>query len=319
MKQEVIEDFLNLPGIAGVALMDRRSRPYFCGVDRTLNFQQKEALATGILQVLETIPEEFEGFKFHFSGHQVHIYKLDHGIILLVLTRENLVFSDYSQTIKNLKAALREDIANAIARFRLIAGNLTLSKLGHSQQELGQPQQHLSPLTSQNGETPNLFTETRNGTSCLQVISAPLPNPAGDSQTPYPNQPSSLTHPPPETLLPTAEIASSHNLNDLLLALNHLNKFTNQYLGTSVIVNYWKTTRPQHSWLNNFQIDRSAQVSFANITAQELQSPLKGEELQWIREWVLAFIQRCAQAMRDFPTLVEGKALTSEQKALLLG
>jgi hypothetical protein len=126
MKQEVIQDFLNVPGIAGVALMDRRSRPYFCGIDQTLNFQQKETLAQGILQVFETIPDEFESFKFHFGDHQVYIYKLDNGIILLVLTLENLVYSDSLKTIKSLKVVLSEDITKAIATFRLIAGTTTL-------------------------------------------------------------------------------------------------------------------------------------------------------------------------------------------------
>lgn len=54
MKQEVVQNFLDLPGIMGVALMDGRSRPFFCGIDQFLNFQQKEALAQGIRQVIET-------------------------------------------------------------------------------------------------------------------------------------------------------------------------------------------------------------------------------------------------------------------------
>ncbi|MGA7936757.1 MAG: hypothetical protein WCA35_24590, partial [Kovacikia sp.] len=133
MKREVIQDFLNLPGIVSVALMDGRSRPYFCGVDQTLNFQQKEALAQGILRVVETIPEGFETFEFQFTGHQVHIYKLEHGIILLVLTGTNLVYGDYLKTIKDLKAVLKEDITNAIATFRLIAGNvITSSNIGNT-------------------------------------------------------------------------------------------------------------------------------------------------------------------------------------------
>ncbi|HEY9816238.1 MAG TPA: hypothetical protein V6D20_10635, partial [Candidatus Obscuribacterales bacterium] len=88
MQREVVQDFLNLPGIEGVALVDGRSRPYFCGVDQTLNFQQKEALAQGIQQVVETTPPDFEFFEFQFTGHQVYIYKLDHGVILLVLTSD---------------------------------------------------------------------------------------------------------------------------------------------------------------------------------------------------------------------------------------
>ena len=127
MKREVVRDFLNLPGIAGVALMDGRSRPYFCGVDQTLNFQQKEALAQGIRQVVETTPDGFESFVFQFTGHQVYIYKLQHGIILLVLTRTQLVQADYVEVVGKLKVALQEDITTAIATFRLLASDVTMA------------------------------------------------------------------------------------------------------------------------------------------------------------------------------------------------
>ncbi|MDJ1168350.1 hypothetical protein PMG71_02800 [Roseofilum sp. BLCC_M154] len=127
MKREVVEDFLNLPGIAGIALIDRRSRPYFCGVDNTLNFQQKEALAQGLRQVVETTPEGFESFEFQFAQNQVFIYKLPEGMILLVLTTLDLVYSHYADALNHLKAELIADSATAIATVRLLAGSLTLS------------------------------------------------------------------------------------------------------------------------------------------------------------------------------------------------
>ncbi|HEY9616463.1 MAG TPA: hypothetical protein V6C64_06470 [Microcoleaceae cyanobacterium] len=318
MKQEVIQDFLNLPGIAGVALMDGRSRPYFCGVDQTLNFQQKEALAQGILQVVETIPEGFESFEFQFTGHQVHIYKLDRGIILLVLTRDDLVYSDYLQIIKSLKASLREDIANAIATFRLIAGNITLSGISYRK------------------PTPNGSRASEAGISASsQTISPPAP-PTPASVTKSVSLPIAAPSPPeapappivPPTPLPNPAVTeapvaapriSEVTIKDLIADLNHLSKFTTQFLGTHVIVNYWKSTRPNHDWLNNFQIDRSAQLSFTSSTAQELLHPLSTEQQVWVREWIAAFIKRCSQVIRDFPQLIEQKALTAEQRVLLLG
>jgi hypothetical protein len=51
MKREVVQDFLNLPGITGVALIDGRSRPYFHGVEQSLNFQQREALNFNLLAI----------------------------------------------------------------------------------------------------------------------------------------------------------------------------------------------------------------------------------------------------------------------------
>ena len=264
MKPGVIQDFLNLPGIAGIALMDRRSRPYFCGIDQSLNFQQKEALAQGILQVIETIPAGFESFEFQFTQQRVHIYKLDRGIILLVLTQENLVFSDYQKAIQNLTLALDEETVGAIAMMRQTAGNTLSSR------------DYRKPLAS------------------LEL--------------------SSVRNSPPEPQ-PTPSRAT---LTDLLVALNHLSQFTSQYLGTHVIVNYWKTTRPSEEWLTQFQVDRSAHFSL-DVPDHNLLHTLTQQEQEWTQDWVSAFMLRCARVIRDFPAIVEQKALNPHQKALLLG
>lgn len=298
MKQEVIQDFLNLPGIVGVALMDKRSRPYFFGVDQTLNFQQKEALVQGILQVFETIPDGFESFKFHFVGNQVYIYKLDHGLILLVLTRNDLVYADYLRTIKSLKAVLREDITNTIATFRLLAGNVTLSS-----KQLRQPQS--APVQ--------------------QAVAAPPQGQLTLSQTtPSPVQPAPSSDNRPQA--PVAAVASLNapgseigTLNEALLALNHLSQFTTQYLGNHVIANYWKATRPDDDWLQRLQLDRSAQFTLPDTTAQQLQASLTPEQHRIIQVWVAQFIKRCSQVIRDFPNLIQQKALNDAQKKLLLG
>ncbi len=127
MKREVVRDFLNLPGIVGIALMDGRSRPFFLGIDQILNFQQKEALSQGIQQVVETTPANFEFFEFQFSGYRAYIYKLANDVILLVLTNNALVYANFSLILSLLRDELQEDTSNAIANFRLAAGNVTLS------------------------------------------------------------------------------------------------------------------------------------------------------------------------------------------------
>jgi hypothetical protein len=302
MKREVIQDFLNLPGIAGVALMDGRSRPYFCGVDQTLNFQQKEALAQGILQVVETIPDGFDAFEFQFTEHQVRLYKLDRGMVLLVLTRPSLVYADYLGSIKQLKTVLREDIPNAIATFRLIAGNITLSGLNDRKHTNNSP-------TSADGTT---GTEGEGQTT--RFAAPPL-----EAVTP-PSRLDPLPGHPTEALLAASDSTTLElaTLKEAIAALNHLSQFTTQYLGTHVITNYWKATRPQADWLANIQIDRSAQLSFTGSSPQATLTPLTPQEQQWLQAWVSAFTKRCAQVIRDFPTIVEQKALNDRQKALLL-
>lgn len=261
--------------------MDGRSRPYFCGVDQTLNFQQKEALAQGIQQVIDTTPANFKFFEFQFTGHQVYIYKLDHGIILLVLAASTLAYTTYTESVDRLKAELQEDIANAIATFRLLAGNTTLS---------GQ----------------NYWKRQPDGTSTTSNRRSGF----APESTEIPSQPPQLpTHPPP-----TSPLASSPTLKDMLAAMNELSKFTTQYLGATVVTNYWKTTRPSIDWLNQFEVERSAQIS--PPTQIPGTTKLTDDQQQWIRTWVDAFIQRCSKVIRDFPKSVRQK-LPDHQKFLL--
>ncbi|NJO41644.1 MAG: hypothetical protein HC769_14875 [Cyanobacteria bacterium CRU_2_1] len=306
MKREVVQDFLNLPGIAGLALMDGRSRPYFCGVDRSLNFQQKEALAQGIQQVIDTTPSDFEFFEFQFSGHQVYIYKLECGIILLVLTAANLALPTYVETVERLKSELQRDVINAIATFRLLAGNTTLS--GQNYWKPGIETGSTASIPSQSG-IPNhpLTTEHPNSSN-------------GSSHPPSQTQPTPSASPVPRATSPSPEIPSPKpdhlaTSKEVLVAINHLSQFTTQYLGPTVVTNYWKTTRPDVEWLSQFQVERTAQLSLPETVAL---LPLSDEQHQWVQAWVAAFIDRCAKVIRDYPKTVRQTALNDRQKFLLL-
>ncbi|WP_017299600.1 hypothetical protein [Nodosilinea nodulosa] len=126
MKRQVIQNVLNLPGISGMALIDGRNRPFFVGPDISLNSHQQEALAQGIQQVVETTPAHFDTFTFRFTNQLTHIYKLEQGLILLVLTNDQMPLTDYRTAIGQLKATLMEAPHNAVSTFRLLAGCVTL-------------------------------------------------------------------------------------------------------------------------------------------------------------------------------------------------
>jgi hypothetical protein len=300
MKREVIQDFLNLPGIAGVALMDGRSRPYFFGVDQALNFQQKEALAQGIQQVVDTTPEGFGSFEFQFTGHQVYIYKLQHGIILLVLTGDKLVQTEYHQAISQLQGELQKDAANAIATFRLMAGNITLTSQNQWAAKTGIPDS-ASGSPSSVAPTAPPPTNTRNGNAA-----SPVRAPVGPSSPP-PVTPAPPVAAPPPTL----------SAKEVVLALNQMSQVATHYLGNIVVANYWKSSRPSVEWLLQFQADRSAQFTFKPATPTDLSHLLTAEEEKWIREWVAAFVSRCSKVIRDFQEILQQSDLDNRQKALL--
>ncbi|WP_448563442.1 hypothetical protein [Trichothermofontia sp.] len=309
MKKEVIREFLNLPGIAGVALMDGRSRPYFLGVDQALNFQQKEALAQGIRQVVETTPDNFDAFEFQFATHQVHIYKLASSLILLALTNQDLVEPEYTQVVTRLKETLLEDITNATATFRLLAGNITLPG-----------QRYWGGQTATTTTTASRSPVPPPPPPAAPAPVTPIGNRNGSTQ-PLPKAPRPTTAPPAAPPIAPArpKVPESITVADMLLALNSLSQFTTQFLGTPVIVNYWKSTRPDAEWLKGFEVSRSARIELSGSLSQGPTTALSSEQQQWIREWVAAFIKRCSQVIRDFPTLIENKALQDDQKKLLLG
>ncbi len=127
MQQQAIAEFLSLPGLVGLALMDGRSRPYFFSLERGLNYQQQQALIEGIEQVVRTTPPELESFSFRFNHHEAHIYRLVADAILLVLVQPALKPSQYRRGIETLRQGMADDPHNLVANFRMLAGTVTLS------------------------------------------------------------------------------------------------------------------------------------------------------------------------------------------------
>lgn len=83
-----------------------------------------------------------------------------------------------------------------------------------------------------------------------------------------------------------------------------------------VVANYWKTTRPAVDWLNHFQIERSAQMTFAVQVPSERLPILSPSQHQCLKEWVAAFIERCSKVIRNFAKIVR-HSLDKQQSALL--
>jgi len=161
MSREVIQDFLHSAGVVGVALTNRRMRPYFYGLDTVLD-RSKQALGQGVLQVVENVPEGFESFEFHFAGHVVFIYKLTHGLVLLVLTDSGLNLVDYRKGITKIKYLIETDAYNTVAYFKLLLGSVT---------------QHSLPSSNWNEKAANANTQAGQERSTTQSFTNPAVHP----------------------------------------------------------------------------------------------------------------------------------------------
>ncbi|NJN21479.1 MAG: hypothetical protein HC812_10235 [Leptolyngbya sp. RL_3_1] len=278
MKRQVIETFLNLSGVLGIALMDDgHSRPYFHGIDTLLNGQQREALTQGVQQVVSTTPSDFTSFTFYFLSHNAHIYKLTNGTILLVLTAPHLDIETYTPRLTELQQVLQDDAQNAIANFRLLAGSSTLT-------------------------TPNYWQPT---TPAI----APYPTPSSDSADSTPDST------PPDS--PT-DLASEISWEMMLTALNSLSDATAHYLGKIVVANTWRSSRPAEDCLDRINLDRNGHFALGETSTHPLNEvTVDAQTLAALRLWASAFSIRCARIIRDYREMVLLQGLNEQQQAAL--
>ncbi|ACK70724.1 pentapeptide repeat protein [Gloeothece citriformis PCC 7424] len=94
-------------------------------------------------------------------------------------------------------------------------------------------------------------------------------------------------------------------IEDLLKSLNHLSQLSNRYLGSTMTVRYWETTRPQSEWLHQFEIKSSAQISFTGNQPGYLDL----SQLRLAQEWISRFVKICSQIIQDYPKMIDRKQL----------
>ncbi|MBD1844631.1 hypothetical protein H6F89_14755 [Cyanobacteria bacterium FACHB-63] len=104
MNQEVIQDFLNVPGITGIALLSRQSEPVFYS-SHPESFQERlKFLSEGILQVVETIPTEYEVLEFQCAQTQVVLCRLLQNMILLALKDQSCITEQFTHVVEALRS-----------------------------------------------------------------------------------------------------------------------------------------------------------------------------------------------------------------------
>jgi hypothetical protein len=325
MRREIIQDFLNVPGIVGIALMDGLSSPYFRGFELrhqgVFEPDQQITVAQSIQQVLETTPEGFNAFEFQFDFHRVYLHKLNQGITLLVLTGNQVSGQNYTQAVRRLLIELQIDQADPVAEFRALALDIPLPP--------ALPLVPIESLLSQSLSVEPLTFQIPSPASQQPASQQPLKPPQQVAIQPEeaielaqqppelpPELPPSQTHLMPAPQAPESHSAVHVDLKDVLSAINRLSQLTTQYLGTMVVSNYWKATRPPVDWLNHFQVERSAQMTFSVQMPSERLPILTAEQYQCLQAWVAAFIERCSKVIREFTKLVH-QTLTQQQIALL--
>jgi uncharacterized protein YjbI with pentapeptide repeats len=89
-------------------------------------------------------------------------------------------------------------------------------------------------------------------------------------------------------------------IEELLERLNSLSQTGNSYLGNVMTIKYWQSSRPNHQWLQQFNLDKSARITLANKTTEAITK----EQQELLQSWGDLFIKSCSQIIHNFADLI---------------
>ncbi|MEM9264458.1 MAG: hypothetical protein AAGA46_02940 [Cyanobacteria bacterium P01_F01_bin.13] len=111
MQCQLIQNFLNLPGIIGLSLMslkDSLGHAHSIGFSQGNGPDQQPLLVQGIQQIIGTAPAFLEFCEFQFGPYQVALHKVESDAVLLVFIEGQLA-SQYSKAISELMQFIKAD------------------------------------------------------------------------------------------------------------------------------------------------------------------------------------------------------------------
>ena len=119
--------------------------------------------------------------------------------------------------------------------------------------------------------------------------------------------PALITDPPWSQKTPVIDAVS------YLYALNKLSQFSQRYLGPTIVVNYWKASRPNNPWLEKIEISNTGKLTMQ--TANNLLLNIQQQEE--LLHWVHRFIAKCSQVIRNFSVILLENGLELKEQQIL--
>jgi hypothetical protein len=118
---KIVQDFLNVTGIVGFALMDGPQLDYFHHLNDTLQSEDKALFAQNVAQVFATIPTEFFELDLQLQTHWTHLYRLDRSKVFVVWLGNAADRRRYQVVLPPLLQALKDAPGPALDQLHLLA------------------------------------------------------------------------------------------------------------------------------------------------------------------------------------------------------
>jgi hypothetical protein len=117
---KIVQDFLNVTGIVGFALMDGPHLDYFYHLNGRLQAQEQVLFAQNVAEVCATIPPEFWELDFQLQTHWTHLYRLDRVKVFVVWVGNAADRQQYRTVLPPLLQILRDAPGPALDQLHIL-------------------------------------------------------------------------------------------------------------------------------------------------------------------------------------------------------
>ena len=111
---EIIRDFLTVPGIAGIALIDGYPTPRLYSADPKLQIHQPKVFLANVTQILRTLTPEVQQLDFFFGTYRLYVCRMGFGFTVAVLTHCDVKWSNSSDELRSFCQAVQSHLKASI-------------------------------------------------------------------------------------------------------------------------------------------------------------------------------------------------------------
>jgi hypothetical protein len=111
---EIIRDFLTVPGIAGIALIDGHPTPRLYSADPNLEIHQPKVFLANVTQILRTLTPQVQQLDCFFGTYRLYIRRMGLGFTVAVLTHRDVKWRNSSEDIKPFCQAVQSHLKASI-------------------------------------------------------------------------------------------------------------------------------------------------------------------------------------------------------------
>lgn len=90
-------------------------------------------------------------------------------------------------------------------------------------------------------------------------------------------------------------------IEDMLNAINYISKCSQKYLGTSLVVKYFHSSKLENDWLSKFQVDNSGNVIYLGSKSNQVDD----FQLKWYHQWIKEYFNSCSFIIFNFKQLIQ--------------